>query len=125
MIDNLMVGDWVYNKFNKQPERVNEIYKSSLMLYYNDIYELDDVELISLNPKILERNGFTLYNPGQSKTAPIYGITFPACNIVLAWIDYYWQLTIDSIVYRQIKIKYVNELQHVLKLLNVKIEVVL
>ena len=118
---DLMIDDWVFNTFNKQPERVFGINELGVMLYYNDIYDLDEIEPILLTPKILDKNGFVSYSTG---VAPILGITYPECSIVLAYMNDYWQITVDSIVYK-IKIKYVHEFQHTLKLLNIKNEVIL
>ena len=56
----LMIGDWVYNTCNRQPEQVCEIMEHMVMLAYNDLYDYDEIEPIPLTSDILERNGFVL-----------------------------------------------------------------
>lgn len=54
----LMTGDWVMNTHNQKPEQVREIRERMVMLDYNDLYDYDEIEPISLTPEILEKNGF-------------------------------------------------------------------
>ena len=54
----LMTDDWVMNTHNQKPEQVREIRERMVMLDYNDLYDYDEIEPISLTPEILERNGF-------------------------------------------------------------------
>ena len=56
----LMIGDWVYNTHNRQPEQVCEIREHMVMLAYNDLYDYDEIEPIPLTKEILEQNGFKL-----------------------------------------------------------------
>lgn len=53
-----MIGDWVYNTHNRQPEQVCEIREHMVMLAYNDLYDYDEIEPIPLNDEILQKNGF-------------------------------------------------------------------
>ena len=55
---SLMIGDWVYNTHNRQPEQVCEIREHMVMLAYNDLYDYDEIEPIPLNDEILQKNGF-------------------------------------------------------------------
>lgn len=54
----LMIGGWVYNTHNRQPEQVCEIGEHMVMLAYNDLYGYDEIEPIPLTSEILEQNGF-------------------------------------------------------------------
>ena len=56
--NELMIGDWVYNTHNRQPEQVCETREHMVMLAYNDLYDYDEIEPIPLTSDILERNGF-------------------------------------------------------------------
>ena len=56
--EELMIGDWVYNTHNRQPEQVCEIREHMVMLAYNDLYDYDEIEPILLNDEILQKNGF-------------------------------------------------------------------
>ena len=56
--EELMIGDWVMNTHNQKPEQVREIRERMVMLDYNDLYDYDEIEPISLTPEILEKNGF-------------------------------------------------------------------
>ena len=56
--EELMIGDWVYNTHNRQPEQVCEIRERMVMLDYNDLYDYDEIEPIPLNDEILQKNGF-------------------------------------------------------------------
>lgn len=54
----LMTDDWVMNTHNQKPEQVREIRERMVMLDYNDLYDYDEIEPISLTPEMLEKNGF-------------------------------------------------------------------
>ena len=56
--EELMIGAWVYNTHNRQPEQVCEIRERMVMLDYNDLYDYDEIEPIPLNDEILQKNGF-------------------------------------------------------------------
>ena len=62
---DLMVGDWVWNEFNKKAEKVSSIMDNLIMLDYNDCYNpeepIDEIEPIPLTVEILEKNGFDGY----------------------------------------------------------------
>lgn len=59
---DLMVGDWVWNEFNKKAEKVSSVMDNLIMLDYNDCYNpeepIDEIEPIPLTVEILEKNGF-------------------------------------------------------------------
>lgn len=54
----IMIGDWVYNTHNRQPEQVCEIREHMVMLDYNDLYDYDEIEPIPLTKERLLANGF-------------------------------------------------------------------
>ena len=56
--EELMIGDWVHNTHNNQPEQVYEIGNGLVMLDYNDLYEYDEIEPIPITEEMLLRNGF-------------------------------------------------------------------
>lgn len=65
IIDNvadLISGAWVYNSFNKKPEKVVDIKGQSVMLDYNDFYDLADGEIegIPIDLNILKKNEFVI-----------------------------------------------------------------
>lgn len=45
--NELMIGDWVYNTYNRQPEQVCEIREHMVMLAYNDLYDYDEQAIIA------------------------------------------------------------------------------
>lgn len=59
-ITDLMTNDYVFNEYNRKPEKVQEVYKETkkVMLDYNDLYDMDDISPIALNDEILEKIGF-------------------------------------------------------------------
>lgn len=134
---DLMIGDWVcYCKSNQYYTRVNEIRCTSdgeeyyIKCHRNkkdklfEKYPIEDfnIEILSpipLTPEILEKSGWKSYS---HENTPIYGM-IQRFEIVLAWMDYYWQLCVDSTIYRKIKIRYVHELQQELKLCGIEKEV--
>lgn len=79
----------------------------------------DEIVGIPLTPEILEKNDWKLYS---HENTPIYGM-IKGFEIVLAWMDCYWQLCVDGTLYRKIRIRYVHELRHALKLCGIKKEI--
>jgi hypothetical protein len=120
--NELMIGDWVM--FPNSIEKVQEIsyvcgkgycasFAASATLFPIPI---DKLKPIPITPEILEKNGWKSYS---HENTPIFGI-IQGFEIVLAWMDYYWQLCVDGTVYRKIRIRYVHELQHALKLCGIE-----
>lgn len=118
----LMIGNWVRCRESScqghRVDFVNEV--DGEVGVDGEILNLDMVYPIPLTPEILEKNGWKSYS---HENTPIFG-TIQGFEIVLAWMDYYWQLCVDGTVYRKIKIRYVNELQHALKLCGIEKEII-
>ena len=109
----LMIGDWVYNTHNRKPEQVCEIRERMVMLDYNDLYDYDEIEPIPLTEEILKANGYEEH-VGEKGA---YGVTiaphfkrddspevFCDGHPFAVWFD------------EPVDIKYVHQLQHVLRL---------
>ena len=117
---DLMVGDWVYNTFNKQNERVQEIRDKGVMLDYNDIYEYDEIEPIPLTDAILKTNGFNR----EGGASYWHEGDRDAC--ILYWSEDKEQLVIgspcdDCMV--KMNVRYVHELQHAFRLVGIDKEI--
>lgn len=126
--NELMIGDWVW--YSNQPYQIRELgifgenrdgddYPAVCIGKPNGIgliLERNEIEPIPLTPEILEKNNWKSYS---HENTPIFGI-IQGFEIVLAWMDYYWQLCIDGTIYRKIKIRYVHDLQHALKLCGIE-----
>jgi len=128
---DLMLGDIVTFKDCQNDEEIAVIkiwhlsQEGDALVFIDDSKVLDEIAIddeivgIPITPKILENNGWKSYS--HEKT-PIYGI-IQGFEITLAYMDYYWQLCVDGTIYRKIKINYVHELQHVLKLCRIEKEI--
>lgn len=116
----LMIGDWVMNTFNQKPEQVCEIRERMVMLDYNDLYDYDEIEPIPLTEEILKANGYEEH-VGEKGA---YGVTiaphfkrddspevFCDGNPFAVWFD------------EPVDIKYVHQLQHVLRLYGAEKEI--
>lgn len=115
----LMIDDWVYNTHNRHPEQVCEIRERMVMLAYNDMYDYDEIEPIPLTEEILKANGYEEHvgEKGMSGVtiAPHFKRDdspeiFCDGNPFAVWFD------------EPVDIKYVHQLQHVLRLCGVEKE---
>ena len=116
--EDLQIGDWVRNDLG-EIQQVVELREEGAMLSYNDIYQYDDIHPIPLTPEILEKNGLTL---------SLYGEHFPEdkrydLEISVIEGDIYW--TIECGYYGILRLRFVHELQHCLKLVGIKKDIVL
>lgn len=115
--EELMIGDWVFNTHNQQPEQVVEIREKMVMLAYNDLYDYDEIEPVPLTENILEsvfpQKHFTFdYNVVDKEKQMFFGDN--QLLIIVRNIAGDWEF------YPIANIHYVHELQHVLN--NCKIE---
>lgn len=124
--NELMVGDLVYNHRNWACPIV-EIHKDSAVViarhYGEEKFELKDLRPIPLTLEILEKNGLEKDNHGR-----LYGeyfdedinqdleITFDS-KTGEVWWSYNWD------EYRIIRLRYVHQLQHALKLCGIEKEI--
>lgn len=108
-LKRLMVGDWVYNTFNKKYEQVQQILESGVMLDYNDIYSADEIEPVKLTPEILKRNGFI--RDGESWWYQDFRIVLSTSKGV------------SLVCGRQKRFAFVHELQQALRLCGIEKEI--
>lgn len=114
----LMVGDWVTNTQNQQPEQVCEIWEHMVMLAYNDLYEYDEFEPIPLTDAILKINGFQYYHKNFASLTPDH----PFRLEMVEWADENGKGGL-WVVGGIIKIRYVHELQNALKVCEIDKEI--
>ena len=127
--NELMIGDWVYNTHNDQPEQVYEIGSGLVMLDYNDLYEYDEIEPIMLTEAILKANGFT----SEVVVETIHFVSEDRRLILQNDTKYLnsnreWYIHIDSVAMSSIgsaEFTYVHELQHILRLFGFDKEIIL
>lgn len=128
-VTDLMVGDWLM--FNDKPCQVKGLHNDDTVTLtgYRSMYYLIDAEPIPLTPEILEKNGFVL-----NEVIKEYYIFRGIDNRVYLCNDHEyinsrneWHVHIDSEDYCSIascELTYVHELQHILRLCNIKTEIV-
>lgn len=135
---DLMIGDFVFlenygnaiienidNDFGDNPsvKLISENIKHKDGYKYGYCWcDLNEIFPLPLTPEILEKNEFECYSRESNL---IWGITLPEGHFVLAYMDYYWEFTVDATIYRRIKIQYVHQLQHLLKLCKIEKEIIL
>lgn len=107
--ENLMVGDWVLDTRTNNPLRVNPFLAET---------EVPEWQPIPLTPEILEKNGLT---------NDYYGSYFKEDEYMLLEISssedgIYWTIHVHE--YNILKLEYVHELQHALKLCRIDKEIV-
>ena len=119
---DLMIDDWVACEGKNGKVKELREHKLSLktensvmIVYYNN------VEPIPITSEILEKNGFVTDRYGEIELNDELGTS--EINIVLEPTyseEYYWWRINNNLI---VKIKYVHELQHILKLVGIKKEV--
>jgi len=116
----LMIGDWVYNTHNRKPEQVCEIRERMVMLDYNDLYDYDEIEPISLTPEILEKNGFEKEWDED--------IMLMVCDGVVVEVgDNYKRYEDGKMYLRRVlaPLCYVHQLQHAMRICGIEKEIIL
>lgn len=127
----LMIGDWVYNTHNQEPEQVCEIRE----LAYNDLYDYNEIEPIPLTPEVLARMGFTVeeipkYDDTYTEdeyTATKKCVDTRKCEVEIEYKTYWKELRAfnhdphNRLGFTNIEtqVEYVHELQHILRVLKV------
>lgn len=116
---DLMVGDWLM--FNGKPCQVKGLHNDDTVTLtgYRSMYYLIDAEPIPLTPEILEKNGLV---------SDFLGGYFDEDEQMMLEISsteegVYW--TINYHEYDILKLKYVHELQHALRLCKIEKEIVI
>ena len=117
---DLMVGDFV--NVNDLPLRVGAIRQDELGFFDNDykIYwcsddEFDRIDPIPLTEDILVKNGFV--GERRSKYFHLYTLEFDTWDFEIYWGS------VNGFSYENIKLSYVHELQHLLRLVGIQKEI--
>ena len=119
---DLMIDDWAACEGKNGKVKELREHKLSLktensvmIIYYNN------VEPIPITSEILEKNGFVTDRYGEIELNDELGTS--ETNIVLEPTyseEYYWWRINNNLI---VKIKYVHELQHILKLVGIEKEI--
>jgi hypothetical protein len=131
MIENVMVGDWAsYNKdFNPQYVRVTGVSENGefIQTEETDAYYVKSVyNPIPFTPEIMEKNGFKLNEEESESLSEIYktkvlAYDFPTILGNRFFIEYNVEEKVAYLTdHTFIAIKYVNEFQHLLRLMERK-----
>ena len=153
--NELMIGDWVRplkKKFGGIPGRIITIDGGTNTCWidsdeYSCLVPCSDVERIPITPKILEKNGFErrddLVERIEDPLPFIYEDKETTESVSVGWRDSYdnglrdenaeyfeeyWKIWIDAFdasYEKTARILYVHELQHALRLVGIKKEIVL
>lgn len=131
-ISDLTIGDWVYDDYGK-PYKIKSIGllgntdELFVMLDYNDLYQLNYIEPIPLTAEILEKNGFVnCHTIGEKFELRFYldknkyqVISYYLSTIELS-IKTDYSYSLSPTIYL-LRIKYVHELQHALRLCGLNV----
>lgn len=123
--EELMRLDWVCLEDDPTPRQVDWIRSGEVGLYWNKIVTPPYIKPIPLTVEILEKNGLEKDNHGR-----LYGEYFDedvnSCLEISVddktgeiWWSYNWD------EYRIIRLRYVHELQHALRLCGITREIIL
>ena len=123
-VQELMIGDWV----QVQDVNTQEIYFCQItkldppFIYFNS--ELDCVGLsydcifpIPITPEILEKNGFIRFGTDYILEGRHFGLENPSTPS--NYLDNYWL----RVSIKAVRIKFVHELQHALRLCGIEKEI--
>ena len=120
--NELMIGDWVYNKNIDKPMQIYPtIFSQMFRSNPNATTEDYNIFPIPLTPEILEKNGFK-YKEGETG---MYGVTITP-HYICDGIPF--EVFCDgepfAIWFKEpVNIKYVHQLQHTLRLCGLEIEI--
>ena len=107
---NYMIGDWVRNDLG-EVQRIVELRETGAMLSYNDIYDYEEIEPVSLTPEILKKNGFTLFGNEYSYLSRRWDIYVRPLDIK----EYNIVIYRNGVQYSKNRAKYVHQLQQALR----------
>ena len=129
---DLMIGDWIMYK-SDAPENAFPI-KVDCNIFYNELHKWEDrFEAIQLTPEILEKNGLNKCDDMEwcRVTHEVWEF---GDNFYLYYDPYYNSFYIGTyigdknssdFITDSIKIEYVHELQHALRLCGIEKEIIL
>lgn len=124
---DLMIGDWVQYQYTEGIFQIVAISKTEGIKQFGDqpFFKLNGIIPIPLTPEILEKNGI-LY----SKSSFYYIINddkdLECTHYMYQTIQEDWAIGVDTGAYECsvfARIKYVHELQHLLRALNINKEI--
>lgn len=129
--EELMIGDWVFNTHNQQPEQVVEIRERMVMLAYNDLYDYDEIEPILLTSELLESNGFKKFNFHDIENQHQWSWWHDTLTSITLWTRELkddnkdgWMLRIESRLSTCcLRVDHIHQLQHSLKDSKIKKEI--
>lgn len=114
--NDLMIGDWVLH--NTYPERIKLIGNTMVKVYTcDDTIDIDELCPIPLTAEILEKNGWSEDAHRFPEDENFY------LELEVRGSEVWW--TINMSEYDIIRLSYVHELQHALKLCKIGKEVLL
>ena len=131
--NELMIGDWVICTLGNTKEQVGELYETQVMLFYNDIYDYDEIEPIPLTAEILEKNGFRIdkEDTGNLEYYCLGEVGVETCVVVkkhalnaLEDLDVIWSIYVEDFAIYD-KIMYVHQLQHAMRLCGIEKEIII
>lgn len=124
--NELMIGDWVCTEHDAIPRQIDWIRTGEVGLLWNKVVTPPYLVPIPLTPEILEKNGF-VQNP-RSKSRRSHQICTD--SVYISW----WRGRINilhkpfvghSTNHINCDVKYVHELQHVLRMAGIEKEIIL
>ena len=130
-VTELMIDDWVLSNDLNIPIKVRGImnqYSGSVCFYYNTReYIVDDFKLdpIPLTEEILEKNGFGFIDTSNNEYSSVWTGWWILDGLELGCCDNSKFPVFFNIADTNVKINYVHELQHALKLCGIEKEIVL
>lgn len=133
-IESLAVGNWVYCQQNNKPEKIVAIYENGMvMLDYNDLYSLDEIDGLPIVQKLFA-NDFTCTKYVEHKKGmpdvhhSAYSLLQGNCTM-LATVDFANGIFNEvelfghcHIIIRCRAIRYLHQLQNAFKLSGIKFD---
>ena len=114
----LMIGDWVYNKNIDKPMQVYPMMFSQMFRQKPDATTEDyNIFPIPLTAEILEKNGFTRFGTGYILKDRHFGLENPSTPG--NYLDNYWL----RVSIKAVRIEFIHELQHAIRLCGIEKEI--
>lgn len=125
-----MVNDLVFDKVNKRVVQVCEVSDDGYIFnHFSQVLNLDEIEPIPLTPEILEKN-FEKSEYCEPNFSKDYLITDIGATITYDVVTQLIGLPVRNIAgdwdfYSITEIRYVHQLQHALRMLNIEKEMII
>ena len=128
---DLMIGDWVYNKYIDKPMQVYPMMFSQMFRSHPDATTEDyNIFPIPLTPEILEKNGFENASVVIIGTPKMRWVSDDARTEITIWMDDTLPMEIVKNIYYEDEVSYtlpfpgtVSQLQHALRLCGIDKEI--